>query len=78
VQSAVSEAEGGTGDDVLDCLGYEYLAAGRLGHHACCEVDGDAAQGAVSLDNLAHVHPCARTQAELVRYAWIAGLPGRR
>ena len=25
-----------------------------------------AAQGAVSLDNLAHVHPCACTQAELV------------
>jgi hypothetical protein len=31
-------------------------------------VDGDAAQGAVSLDNLAHVRPCARTQAELVGY----------
>ena len=66
MRSSVLEPECGAGDDVLDGLGYEYLAAGSVGHHACGEMHGDATQGAGTLDNLAHVYTRARPDAELL------------
>src|SRR5262245_47324172 len=65
MRSSVLEAEGGTGDDVLDRLGYEYLTAGGARHHARGEMHGDAAPGAGTLDDLAHMDARACSDADV-------------
>ena len=66
MRASVLEAECGAGDDVLDRLGYEYLAASSVRHHACGEMHGDSTQRAGLLYNLAHVYTRARPDPELL------------